>query len=312
MQISKDHLRKFLSGHLQTNISNIDTVGNGEWSQTFFFTTNEQRKVIRFSSVDEDFKKDAFAARYASPTLPIPPIEEIGEAFERFFAISPYIDGKMIDHFTAAEMREAVPALLDLLNALREVDGPQTRGYGGFGDDGNSAIPSWREYLTIIPHDSPESRLYGWRKNLAGNKAAEEIYQLGRQRLLDLIPLCPEERHMVHNDLLHFNLIMKGSQVAAVIDWGCALWGDFLYDLAMFTAWQFYYPAMAGINFAEEARRFFQAKNVLLLHFKERLECYQIHLLLDSLTYNTWKEDHTQIDLTIRRLKEILANTNAQ
>jgi hygromycin-B 4-O-kinase len=196
-----------------------------------------------------------------------------------------------------------------LLNALYEVDGSKTRGYGGFGDDGNATVPSWREYLSMIPHESPESRLYGWRKTLAGNEEAEAIYQQGRQRLLDLIPFCPEERHLVHNDLLHFNLIMKGNQVAAVIDWGCALWGDFLYDLAMFTTWQFYYPAMAGINFAEAARRYFQAKNIPLAHFSERLQCYQIHLLLDSLAYNTWKNDHTNLDITIRRLKEILTNS---
>lgn len=222
------------------------------------------------------------------------------------------MEGELIDHFLVAKMREAVPALMELLNALREVDGSQTRGYGGFGEEGHATVQSWREYLTMIPHDSPESRLYGWRKNLAGNKETEEVYRQGRQRLLDLISFCPKEPHLVHNDLLHFNLIMKGNQVAAVIDWGCALWGDFLYDLAMFTTWQFYYLAMAGINFADEVRRFFLAKNVPLPHFNERLQCYQIHLLLDSLIYNTWKNDPIHLDVTIRRLKEILVNAYAQ
>lgn len=309
MQISKGLLHQFLSNHLHARISNIRSVGHGEWSKTFSFNTNDHRKIIRFSSVDEDFKKDRFAARYSSTALPIPPIEEIGEEYDGYFAISPYVDGKLIDHLTAVEMRAAVPALMDLLFALHAVDGSQTRGYGGFTDDGNAAAPSWREYLTIIPHDSPKSRLYGWKKNLARSEDAQEVFQHGRQRLLDLIPFCPEERHLVHNDLLHFNLIMTANRVAAVIDWGCALWGDFLYDLAMFTTWQFYYPAMAGINFAEEAQRLFDAKNVLLPDFNERLECYQIHLLLDSLVYNTWKEDQTNLGITTRRLKEILSKS---
>ncbi len=160
----------------------------------------------------------------------------------------------------------------------------------------------------MLPHESPESRLRGWKEKLASNKQVNELYWRGRQRLLDLIPLCPEERHLVHNDLLHFNLIMRDHQVMAVIDWGCGLWGDFLYDLAMFQTWQFYYPAMAGINFAEEARRSFAGKNVPLRNFEERLQCYQIHLLLDSLTYNAWKEDPTNLDITARRLAETLAN----
>jgi hygromycin-B 4-O-kinase len=306
MRITLDRLRLFLSAHLQTDITAIEPVNQGEWSQTFFFTANQQQKVIRFSAFDEDFKKDRFAARYSSAHLPIPQIEEIGEAFDLYFAISPRVEGKMIDEFNAAEMREALPALMDVLNALHEVDGSQTHGYGGFGTDGNGIIPSWREYLSIIPHDSPDSRLRGWKENLARNKTTQEVYQLGRQRLLDLVPFCPEERHLVHNDLLHFNLIMQENKVVAVIDWGCALWGDFLYDLAMFAAWQFYYPAMADINFAEEAWRSFSARHVPLVHFHERLQCYQVHLLLDSLVYNSWKEDRTNLDLTIRRLKEIL------
>jgi hygromycin-B 4-O-kinase len=306
MQISKDQLQRFLSGHLQAEISDIEPVGQGAWSKAFSFTANERRKVIRFSSYGEDFKKDRFSTQYASGTLPIPQIQEIGEEFGLFFAISPFVDGKMIDHLTAEEMREALPALMDLLNALREVDGSQTRGYGGFGADGNAVISSWQEFLTLNPHDSPESRLYGWQEKLSGNKEIEEVYRRGRQRLLDLIPFCPEERHLVHNDLLHENLIMQENRVAAVIDWGCALWGDFLYDLAMYTTWQFYYPSMTGIDFIEAARQAFQAKNVPLLYFRERLQCYEIHLLLDSLVYNTWKEDPINLGITVQRMKEIL------
>jgi len=283
-------------------------VGQGDWSRTFFYTCQEQRKVIRFSAYDEDFQKDRFAARFASPGLPIPQIEEIGEAFGLFFSISQYIDGQMIDHLPPTEMHAAMPALMDLLNALRAVDGSRTRGYGGFGADGNAPFSSWQAFLTNIPHESLESRLQGWKEKLSRNKTVNELYWQGRQRLLDLVPLCPEEHHLVHNDLLHFNLIMRDHQVAAVIDWGCALWGDFLYDLAMFTTWQFYYPAMSGIEFAEEARRSFTTKNVPLPNFDERLQCYQIHLLLDTLTYNAWKENNTNLEITARRLEETLAN----
>lgn len=306
MHISTESLHQFLSTQLGASITDITPARHGEWSQTFFFSADRRRKVIRFSLVDEDFQKDRFAAQFSSPALPIPPIEKMGAAFDRFYAISPYVPGKMIDHLTNVEMHAALPALLDLFDALREVDGSLTSGYGGFDHDGNAGATSWREYLTMIPHNSPESRLYGWQEHMANDPTVEEVYRQGRQRLLDRIPLCPEERHLVHNDLLHFNLIMHGARVGAVIDWGCALWGDFLYDLAMFTTWQFYYPAMAGINFAEAARQFFQTKNVPVVNFDARLQCYQIHLLLDGLVYNTWKGDHNNQTITIHRLKELM------
>lgn len=311
MTISQDDLHAFLSGHHQAVIGGIAPVGLGEWSQAFFYTVGGSWKVIRFSAYDEDFKKDRFAARYSTTYLPVPPVEEIGEAFGQYFAISPRVEGTLIDHLPSDAIRRAVPALMDLFNALRAVDTSGTSGYGGFDAAGNAAAASWRAHLTSISADAPESRTHGWKEILARDKAAEALYREGRQRLLELVPLCPDERHLIHNDLLHFNLIIRDDRVAAVIDWGCALWGDFLYDLAMFVTWQFYYPAMAGIDFAGEAQRYFAARNIALPNFHERLQCYQIHLLLDSLAYNAWKQDQTNLGIAVRRLKEVLANPGA-
>lgn len=308
MQITIDRLGPFLTAQFQAKITAIEPVGGGAWSQAFFFSAGGRRKVIRFSAFDEDFRKDHFAARYSSPSLPIPQIEARGRAFDGFFAVSNRIEGRMIDDLPPDEMRAAVPALMDLLCALQAVDGSQTRGYGGFDGEGNGASASWREYLTSLTVDSAGSRLQGWKNNLARDKAAADLYQKGRQDLLELISLCPEERHLIHNDLLHYNLIMRDNQVAGLIDWGCGLWGDFLYDLAMIMAWQFYYPALAGIDFAGQAQQAFAARGVALPHFRQRLQCYQIHLLLDSLAYNAWKQDQTNLDITAGRLREIMDN----
>lgn len=308
-RITHQELNSFLSDHLHTPIRDIEPVGQGEWSQTFFFTTGEQKKVIRFSAYDEDYRVDRYAAQFSSPRLPIPCIEEIGQAFGRYFAISARVEGKLIDDLGAEEMQAMLPALLDLLDALREVDGSQTHGYGGIDACGNAAAESWREYLTFLTPDSPGSRLGGWKQNLARNPDAHALYQAGRERLLTLAPRCPEARHLIHNDLLHFNLIVNDNRVAGVIDWGCAMWGDFLYDLAMITAWQFYYPAMAGIDFIASAREYFHERGVELADFYERIQCYQLHLLLDSLAYNAWKGDPTNLGLTMRRLQEVLGQS---
>ena len=112
MQITPDVLQTFLSSHLRAEISQVEPVKHGAWSQTFFFHARGQKKVIRFSAYPEDFQKDAFAARFSSPALPIPQIEEIGEGLGLFFAISNYVNGRMIDYFSAAEMQAAVPALV--------------------------------------------------------------------------------------------------------------------------------------------------------------------------------------------------------
>lgn len=307
--LSQDTLSHFLSTHLQAEISGIQPVGLGEWSRAFFFNAGDQAKVIRLSDFDEDFVKDRFAGRFNAPGLPVPPVEEIGTAFGGYYAITPRVEGVLLDHLDAAGVRAALPALMRLFLALYAADSAGTQGYGGFGADGNATLPSWRDFLNSANPDAPGSRQAGWRDNLARHPQESALYQQGRARLDELIPLCPEERHLVHNDLLHYNVIMQGQQVAAVIDWGCGLWGDFLYDLAVFTTWQFYYPAMAGIDFVAAARDAFTGAGIPLPHFAARLQCCQIHLLLDSLGYNAWKGDAVNLELAIRRLGEVMAAT---
>jgi hygromycin-B 4-O-kinase len=306
MKISLLDVQKFLADHLRTDVTNVQSVGLGEWSQAFFFTTAGRDKVIRFSRIDEDFRKDQYAAQFSSAQLPIPAIEEIGQAFDGYFAISPKVEGKMIDHLEAEEMQQALPALLGVIKSLRSVDTSQSHGFGGYGLNGNGTSGSWKEFLTGVTVDSPSSRTSGWKEKLAGNKEAYKIFEQAYQQFFDLVDACPEERHLVHNDLLHYNLIMKDNVVAAVIDWGCALYGDSLYDLAMFTTWQFYYPAMQGIDFVVAAKQYFNENEIELPHLEQRLQCYQIHLLLDSLAYNSYKENQENLAMVVKRLKEIL------
>ena len=37
----------------------------------------------------------------------------------------------------------------------------------------------------------------------------------------------PQERHLIHSDLLNFNVLVADDLISAVIDWGSSLYGDF-------------------------------------------------------------------------------------
>jgi hypothetical protein len=78
--------------------------------------------IIRFSPLDEDFAKDRLAARYRSQDLPIPPIIELGEAFEGFYAISERVVGGYLDGLDGPRMRGLLPSLFVALDALRLAD----------------------------------------------------------------------------------------------------------------------------------------------------------------------------------------------
>lgn len=307
MKLTKVEVVKFLKDHTPKNVDEVTPVGNGEWSQAFFYKEDGVDKVIRFSAIDDDFKRDKFADCFNSPSLPIPEIEEIGKAFDGFFAISKKVDGVMIDHLSIEEMKKVIPDLLNLLDSLRTADTSKTTGFGGWDTAGNGTKSSWKDFVTNVATDSPFSRIKGWKEKLV-NKDASKIFDLAHEELLKLLNFCPEDRHLVHNDLLHFNLLVKDNKVTGIIDWGCALYGDYLYDLAMFTTWQFYYPAMAGIDFKGGARKYFEKRGADMSHFDERLKCYQLHLFLDSMAYNSYKENWKNMEMVANQLTKILNN----
>lgn len=307
MKLTKLEVQQFTQGRTGNKVSDVTAVSGGEWSQAFFYQDGDTQKIIRFSNTDEDFKRDQFAYGFNSPKLPIPRIEEIGKAFDGYFAISQRVEGEMIDRLESGEVKKIVPCLLDLFNSLRTVDTSKTTGFGGWDTAGNGTRDSWEDFLVNVATDSPFSRIKGWKKKMANN-AASEIFDQAHKEMLNLVNFCPEDRHVVHNDLLHFNLLIKDNKISAMIDWGCALYGDYLYDLAMFTTWQFYYPAMADIDFKGKAKKYFEKMGANVSHFDERLRCYQFHLFLDAMAYNSFKENWKNVEMVANQLTKILAN----
>lgn len=306
MKLTETDVQEFLQNRTEEKIDGVTPVGYGEWSQAFFYKEKDIQKVIRFSDIDEDFLRDQFAFRYSSQILPIPEIEEIGKAFNGFFAISKKVDGEMIDTLGSEEMQRIVQKLMVLFEAMRSGDTSQTKGFGPWDTNGNGDMDSWKEYILDIANDSPTMRIHGWKKKMARKKREHEVFNQAYQKLQSIITFCPEERCVVHSDLLHFNLLVEKGKIAAVIDWGCAKYGDFLYDLAWFMFWQFYYPSMNGIDFKREAHRYFTKNGVNLTHFEERLTCYQIHIGLDSMAYCSFKENWKDVEMIVKRLEEII------
>jgi hygromycin-B 4-O-kinase len=70
----------------------------------------------------------------------------------------------------------------------------------------------------------------------------------------ELVESCPEERHLVHDDLINRNVLVDGDRLSAVLDYGSSIYGDFLYDLAKLVFYRPWYAKWRRIDFAGEAR----------------------------------------------------------
>jgi hygromycin-B 4-O-kinase len=274
-------------------------------SRAYAFRRGGREYIVRFSTLEEDFRKDRIAARYSSRTLPIPAIVEIGETGGGCFAISERAAGEFLDDLRADQMRGMLPALFAALDAVRRVDLSAFTGYGIWGADGNAPHPSWRAALLAIADDRPGERTHGCRERLVASPTGSGPFDEALARLDALVPDGAQERHLIHSDLLNYNVLVEGGRISAVIDWGCGMYGDFLYDLAWFEFWSPWYAAWRGIDFRSEAVRHYASIGLTVPRFEERLTCCQIHIGLASQAYNAFKERWDALEETARRTIEV-------
>jgi hygromycin-B 4-O-kinase len=303
--LEASQVKVFLTQHFGEEVSETAPLGKGEWSQAFSFRRSECDYVVRFGAYGEDYAKDRLIAAFASPDLPIPPVYEVGQAFGLHFAVSARAFGEMLDGLDAERMRQLIPAILRALDAARQVNLGWSTGYGMWRADGTAPYPTWHEYLLDVQNDPPTSRIHGWQALLAASPLGEGPFDEAFGYLQSLIHGCPEDRHLLHTDLLNHNVLVSGDRISAVINWGNALFGDFLYELALFSFYAPWYPAMQEIDWAAEAGRHYDTLGLSVPHFAERLRCYEIHIGLGGMAYCAFTRRWEQLETTARRTIEL-------
>lgn len=277
----------------------------GEWSAAYGVRTRDADLVARFSAFDEDFEKDAYAARYASAALPIPRILESGTAGAGYYAVAPRMPGMHLDTLDEAGMRRVLPSLFAALDALRAIDVFAGAGYGGWRADGSTSSPTWRDCVLGVANGRATRGSPGWRELLRYSPAHTATFEEGFARITELVDLCPEDRHLIHEDLMNFNVLVDGDRISAMLDWGSSIYGDFLYDLAklvFYTPWR---PDWGTLDFAAEARRHYASVGVLVPHFEERVRCYCLREGISGMAYSAFRKRWEQVDLKARRVLEI-------
>ncbi len=282
------HATAFLRARYGADATAPRALRHGEWSTAYAFAAGGTALVARFSALEEDFAKDRLASRLASDALPVPRVLEVGKALGGWYAISERAPGVHIDDLDGAGMRRVLPSLFAAIDAERRADLAGTSGYGVWNAHGRAPHATWRAALLDAARDSPDRRVHGWRSALEASATGTAPFDRAAAQLRRLVEAVPEERHLVHSDLLHWNVLVADGRVSAVLDWGSSLYGDFLYDVAWLCFWAPWSPAWRDIDFAAEAAAYWRAAGVSLANFEERLRCYQVHIGLDGQAYNAF------------------------
>jgi len=309
MTVNEHQAAAFLRTRFGGDANKPIPITQGEWSKAYCFERATQEYVVRFGALKDDFEKDAVAARFGSTDLPIPPIIELGEAFGGFYAISERMPGAYLDEVSGRDMRALLPSVFAALDAMRLTDLSATRGYGIWTADGTAPFATWRDYLVDVARDRPTDRVHGWRERLASSATGMAPFEEALVPFEALVDQMPEARHLIHSDLLHFNVLVSGRRITAVIDWGDAKYGDFLYDVAWFSFWSPWYQAWSGIDFKAEAFRHFASVGLSVSRFEERIRCCELHIGLSGQAYCAFAGHWDDLEWTAQRTLEVARGT---
>jgi predicted Ser/Thr protein kinase len=105
----------------QSAAASVAVLGGGDWSRAFSFRADNRDLVVRFGRYRENFLKDQQAMAFARPELPVPKVLEIGEALGLFYAVSERHVGVFLETLDEAGWHRLLPALLQGLDAVREI-----------------------------------------------------------------------------------------------------------------------------------------------------------------------------------------------
>ena len=254
-------------GHTVTDVT---ALSGGLWSAAFAFREDGSDYVVRFHDRRDDLEKDRFAERWAAPGLRIPHMVEIGDLPVGAYGISERVQGRPLDELDDDGMRRTLPALFGTLDRLREADVSGTRGYGLWHGDGNAPHRSWRGSLL-----NDESLAQG-RARLRDTPVGTDAFDAGITAMRELIGCASDERHVVHNDLLNYNVMVDDHGVV-LLDWGASIYGDFLYDWALLAFWWPWYRAKwGGIEIDEAVSE--HLRDTGIVNFAERLRLCELDI----------------------------------
>jgi hygromycin-B 4-O-kinase len=298
----------FLRERFGADVQRIQELGRGEWSVAFAYCLAGHEYVARFGFFDEDFMKDRIVAKYSSERIPIPQIGAIGSYKNGFFALSERAYGNFLDQLDEHAMRAVLPNVLATLDEIKAIELSNIRGFGLWDARGIAPHISWQEALLDVVNDRPERRIYGWRKSLEEVPENLALFEQAAELFALKVPLCPNERYLIHNDLLNRNILVDAHRVTALLDWGDSRYGDYLYDIAHLLYWWPWFSQWSSIDILGEIEHHYKLKKLAIQNFHERLWCYQMHIGLDSLAYHCYTKRWDNFAWSMKRTFEVARN----
>ena len=283
------------------SVADLTPIVEGEESQACSFRQGTQEYILRINRAAAGFQKDALAyRRFASGTLPIPEIVEIGETGDgHAFCISRRLPGVTLQNLPAGDLPRVLAPTAGVMSAIAESSLDGLTGFGPFDPSGRGSHGSWREFLTSIA----DGVRYDWN-------AVNRFVPIGRTgefqvRVTELAGQVTETRCLVHGDFGSNNVLTDGCCITGVLDWSEAMIGDPLYDIANIFFWR------TRLGCMEQQARFFEARLPDAPRLGERLLCYQLRIGLSEIYENALNRNPEALAWALLRCDELAGSADS-
>jgi aminoglycoside phosphotransferase (APT) family kinase protein len=303
--------------HLGFEPGDVEPLHGGDWSSAFAFGPRTRRRVVRFGLHADDYAKDRMAARWSSAQLPVPEFHAMGEVprdalgldvggdGDACYAITTFVAGTKLNALPPERAARVLPALFEALDTLRMLE-PGGEGFGLWtarGDPPAVTAPHahWRDALCAIAHRD-DARLAGWRGALALHAVPAAVFDAAQCALEDVARHCPDERRLIHDDLLYGNVLVgDDDRIAAVLDWGTAQVGDPVHEVAALLFWAPWYPVLDAVLVEQLARRMYPWRDVA-----QRVVACQLAMALGAMQYQAFAGYTDHLDATAAHTQRLL------
>jgi len=278
------HLRE-IEGERITNVSPIEM---GELSRVFRYEKDGKAYVIHFKDNRDSLEKerwihDQYGAAYG---LPVPKVYKIGNAGAIHYSISDQMPGVPISALQPASIRQVIPSLIEQYIRLYRISaGDNSEGYGWFTPEGKAVHRTWTGYLTSTFEKDQEGFYEGWTELFDSSFLEKDLFYSLYEKMVELAAYAPKERYLVHGDFHLGNMLAEGEQVSGIVDWEMAMYGDFMFDVAVMDLWA------PQLDFPKRLKTAVEQQGEDIPHFRERLLCYQLYKGIDGLRFYA-KKDH--------------------
>lgn len=282
--VDHDQVFTLLNQHFTDPITDLTSIEGGQIARTFAFRAGEQDYIVRFNKdnmLTSNFPKEAYVyQKLASTRIPIQPLLQVGRMGDLHFAISQKVPGKMLEQYSPQEVERLLPQLMEMLDAIHQVDVSGTQGYGVFDNLGKGMSSSWHGFLLSIDREEDERDYFGkWHHLFTDTFLERDLFEHIYQRMKSLLDYCPTERSLLHGNYSLRNILAQDGKITAVLYWLDAKYGDFVYDLAILDFWCFW------LHVSEHFQQYYQEQQREVSFYAERLLCYQCYHALGGLRF---------------------------